>query len=97
MRRLALVIALLLAGCMDRYWTKAGGTQEGFYRDLGACRPHSGWCVRSPYFSGGSGCASEDLIRQCLREHGWVSAGRTHGLDGYDGPVPNLPHDSAPR
>jgi hypothetical protein len=86
------ICSLLLAGCMDRYWTRPGGTQQGFYQDLAACHPQGGWCADWGSGWAGNGCVSEDGIRQCLRARGWISAGRTHGLDGHDGPLPSLPY-----
>lgn len=67
---LTLVAALALAasgGC-QQYWTKAGGTQEMFWRDSGECAR-----AASPSPTAAAhGIVNDQQYRACLSARGWL-------------------------
>ena len=67
MRLTALALALLVSGCAEYYWTRAGTTEEQFYRDSLECALQA-----SPHREAGAKeiRVNDDLYRACLSARG---------------------------
>ena len=70
MRAALLALLLLLSGCAHTYWTKAGATDEEFYRDSHACAVEA-----SPPRVAAAGVeklkVNEELYKACLFARGY--------------------------
>jgi hypothetical protein len=73
---LAVLAAILVSGCAEKYWSKPGATLEDFKRDSSACalEARRGVYVGTP--------ANKRVYRGCMRARGYRQAdgGEWQGL-----------------
>jgi hypothetical protein len=85
MKRSALVVVLLLAGCASgpHYWTKPGATSESFRADHNPCFKDA---------TIGYGVGSEKAYKACMFQKGW-----TRVQSFYPNEPPPVPHFRGPE